>query len=812
MATPQRSDQSALLAELTGLPIETCAEFLNDFQGDFDLALQALSGVDRSAISGELNKKEFDRWSRPEPTIQDLQQINQRTGTRFTDPDFGPGPSALFSDPQRANTFMCPNCHSHASRLPSPSVLQAMNGRTDSQSLMTILRADPAIKWSDDSRPLIQCIDCKKSIPLEYLFNRVDSWIRPEEVRDELTHMTAEGMVLFRGSPESDDVSQGAIGNCWFLAALSIIAGKRPHACRKLFPYVDQNIDKTVPLNPSGAYLVQLNVHGVWRSILVDDWLPVSVRKFLVFSRPIRRQLWVPLLEKAAAKAAGCFEQLHGGTFREAFGLLTGAPTETIEIGKGVDPDLLWGQIMSWQDAEYLLGACCVPNDKISQATLNELGLHAPHGYGILHAIEFQMIEPTHPDAVPDDVRLVKIRNPWGQLGTLTWKGKWRADDPIWHRMARSSGTTCKAGQLSGLFNKQGVFLHNTISEFWLEWSDFVKYFATVEVCRLRPFACHVEASCWLPAVTGLGGAFKLSVPKSDIKKYSNVDIALYQEGAQNRHETLLADFGFVCFPESEDQPIASARRRIASESSREVCLQTGQSYFIVPLSMKNLRQTGHRKAACVVHVDGKRDTAPSSGTGIPNPKISCIPLSPELMTRAIANYLLSDDTEATVIKSNGVTLRECIDPGCGVLLTAENTNSIPVLLSVDLDFTKGMDSSRGSLLSQDVILPGERVVVQSLSIRDSDATYVRSASVAGIQAIQGSFYPPLSQEWPDMHAQRLIVGACYEGGETIDDVKNGEGSVQDRIRSLFKHYVEQGVDANEALLLAMEDLKGGSE
>ena len=110
-----------------------------------------------------------------------------------------------------------------------------------------------------------------------------------------------------------------------FAGALSICAEK---------PGLIDKLLITKEYNRWGAYHVRLCHAGVWRGILLDDLFPCSkmwegriAGGTIYFSRggelsylqSRRRQLWVPLIEKAAAKLFGCYGALNSGILKMLF-------------------------------------------------------------------------------------------------------------------------------------------------------------------------------------------------------------------------------------------------------------------------------------------------------------------------------------------------------------------------------------------------------------------------------------------------------------------------------------------------------------
>lgn len=72
----------------------------------------------------------------------------------------------------------------------------------------------------------------------------------------------------------------------------------------------------------------------------------------------MRLQLWPALVEKAYAKAHGCYAHLSGGFIAEGLQGLTGAPMETILLNEysGVRQDALWERLTTLHQQGCLMG------------------------------------------------------------------------------------------------------------------------------------------------------------------------------------------------------------------------------------------------------------------------------------------------------------------------------------------------------------------------------------------------------------------------------------------------------------------------
>lgn len=142
-------------------------------------------------------------------------------------------------------------------------------------------------------------------------------------------------------SPQPSDIHQGELGDCWLLAALTLITER---------PDMLQHILLTKNINREGVYLVRICYNGIWKTVLLDGYFPCTVHNTLAFSRGARCQLYVPLIEKACAKLFGSYASLSGGSTAEGLQLLTGAPCERINLrpmNQMIDFDVIWAKILS---------------------------------------------------------------------------------------------------------------------------------------------------------------------------------------------------------------------------------------------------------------------------------------------------------------------------------------------------------------------------------------------------------------------------------------------------------------------------------
>jgi len=304
-------------------------------------------------------------------------------------------------------------------------------------------------------------------------------------------HLLFGGSTLFNGI-QPNDVSQGAMGDCWLLCAFAAMAE---------YPGLIQNCFKQKVIQESGRYHVKMWDGYAWNSVMLDDYVPAE-RFAAIFYAPVFAQatgskLWVLLLEKAMAKWCGGYQNLEGGQDVCAWRIFTGcndcmalfqdAEDENVWVLHQADwsggahvancgfipwqPVDIWDTLRQWDAEGHLMGAATWKGDSTGEKgasageDIRQDGIVKSHAYSILQVIEYQ--PPSEPSAM---IRLVQLRNPWGD--DHEWKGAWCDGSPEWE-------TYPDLATFVGLRVKDdGVF--------WMSFEDFVHTFEQVTMCPFK--------------------------------------------------------------------------------------------------------------------------------------------------------------------------------------------------------------------------------------------------------------------------------------------------------------------------------------
>ena len=251
------------------------------------------------------------------------------------------------------------------------------------------------------------------------------------------------------------DIQQGYLGDCYLLCAISSLA-ERPSLIYRLF-------DTDQP-NDYGVYAVWLNIDGLWREIIMDDYFPVIKKRDkieIAFSQTTENELWPLLLEKAYAKVYGNYSRIDAGFPLYALRDLTGAPYKNIDFDHKMNKkklDALWKELVDAERRGWIC-VCGTENTSITEEWLCN-GLISGHAYSLLDAQEVV-------DSRGKKCRIVLIRNPHGET---EWNGDWSDNSRKWTPQLRK--------RFSVSVKNDGLF--------WMGWKDFVKHFESVGFCKVE--------------------------------------------------------------------------------------------------------------------------------------------------------------------------------------------------------------------------------------------------------------------------------------------------------------------------------------
>jgi len=314
-------------------------------------------------------------------------------------------------------------------------------------------------------------------------------------------------MQLFSGTIDSRDICQGALGDCWLLAAMACLA-EHKGAINSIFYSKEKN--------PRGKYKLRLydGVKEKWQTVTIDDFIPCDRRAYerdgtcrAIFTQPNGNELYVMLLEKAFAKFCGSFANMEGGMTIWAIRAMTGDPARLFiqdDDGEG------WKRydLVNKEDDENRRAAALKPRGETqSHETMFEIlrkyhslksvlsasgssgkdGLHKGHAYSIL---DVRKVNTGYLGIGGDTFRLIKIRNPWGNG---EWEGDWSDKSPLWEKHT----SVKKAVDYSNVDD----------GAFWMSWEDYVRNWKMIGVVDrtvdIRSLKLHVASDSACAPVKG---------------------------------------------------------------------------------------------------------------------------------------------------------------------------------------------------------------------------------------------------------------------------------------------------------------------
>lgn len=277
-------------------------------------------------------------------------------------------------------------------------------------------------------------------------------------IRWERPHKISSNPHLFRDGISSEDICQGMVGNCWFLASCAAIARSKTRM-KLVIPPGQRFIREP---GYAGVFHFRFWRFGDWVDVVVDDKLPVLGGKLCFGRSSDMNEYWLPLLEKAYAKLNGSYKALEGGKTSDALEDLTGGMAVVYDLGDKTPSNLRRILSKALRNGTFV---CAGITGSGGEQVDTHTGLISSHAYSVL---KFAKVSLHHGRRD----YLVKMRNPWG--GRFEWKRAYSDSSSAWSNVIEEDK------------ERLGVADEDN-GEWWMTYDDFTRYYSDVTLCTIGP-------------------------------------------------------------------------------------------------------------------------------------------------------------------------------------------------------------------------------------------------------------------------------------------------------------------------------------
>ncbi|XP_045201213.2 calpain-5-like [Mercenaria mercenaria] len=312
-------------------------------------------------------------------------------------------------------------------------------------------------------------LNCKKASDIE--------WKRPGEIVENPKFLV-EGV-------SSNDFSQGALGNCWFVAACASLA-KDSKLWKKVIPDSEEQ-EWTEKNKYSGIFHFKFWRCGQWVDVVIDDFLPTRHNTLVYVHSRTANEFWSALLEKAYAKLAGDYAALDGGFSVDALVDMTGGVGECLYMRNFETQEKrqeLFRILKQSQENHSLMGSSITDTSKERESKTSS-GLVTGHAYSITAVKRIKLGKGLFSIFSRDYLEMVRCRNPWGGS---EWTGAWSDGSEEWKKVSNSQ-------------KKDIGLTSDEDGEFWMSFEDFCHHFTEVEICHIINMSIFSFKKTWREAV-----------------------------------------------------------------------------------------------------------------------------------------------------------------------------------------------------------------------------------------------------------------------------------------------------------------------